>query len=69
MTSREIAQSVAALRGDDARDRRYISDLTERVSKALRALRVGGTVRSVVDNKGNVMWLRLAVGPGAADGD
>ncbi len=56
MASREIAQSIVALKGDDARDRRYVSDLTKRVSKALRALKVDGVVRSAVDVKGNVSW-------------
>lgn len=55
MTSREIAQAVVALSGD-ARDRRYVSDLTKRVSRALRMLREQDTVRSGVDNNGNVMW-------------
>lgn len=58
LTSRDIAQSIVALRGDDARDRKYVSDLTRRVGKACRALRAAGTVHSVVDDKGNVMWLR-----------
>jgi hypothetical protein len=54
--SRDIAQSIIALKGDDARDRRYLSDLTKRVSKALRALRDDGLVSSAVDLKGNVAW-------------
>lgn len=33
-----------------------ILDLTKRVSKALRKLKLGGTIRSAIDNKGNVMW-------------
>lgn len=56
LASREIAQSIVALSGQDARDRKYISDLTKRVSKALRALRDDAIVRSSVDAKGNVMW-------------
>lgn len=56
LTSREIAQSVIALSGQDARDRKYVSDLTRRVSKALRALREEQIVRSGTDPKGNVMW-------------
>ena len=57
LTSRGIAQSIVALRGDDARDRKYVTDLTRRVGKALRALRDQGGVRNVVDDKGNVMWI------------
>lgn len=54
--SREIAQSIVALSGQDARDRKHITDVTRRVSKALRILKEGGDVRSVVDSKGNLMW-------------
>ncbi|MGH6735116.1 MAG: hypothetical protein ACRECX_03425 [Methyloceanibacter sp.] len=56
MTSREIAQAIIAVSGQDARDRNYVSDLTKRVSKALRSLREENVVRSSVDTKGNVMW-------------
>lgn len=55
ITSREIAQGIVAL-GGDARDRKYVSDLTKRISKALRAMRQDDLVRSGVDNNGNVMW-------------
>jgi hypothetical protein len=54
--SREIAQSIVALSGQDARDRKHISDVTRRVSKALRALKESGDVRSSVDSKGNLLW-------------
>ncbi|MCO5131745.1 MAG: hypothetical protein M9932_14470 [Xanthobacteraceae bacterium] len=58
MLSRDIARSIVALRGEDARDRKYLSDLTKRVSKALRAMRESGEVRSMADIKGNVAWER-----------
>ncbi|RTL73541.1 MAG: hypothetical protein EKK36_14385 [Bradyrhizobiaceae bacterium] len=59
--SREIAQAIVTLSGQDARDRKYITDLTRRVSKALRILKDGGAVRSAVDAQGNLMWsLRVA---------
>lgn len=58
MSSREIAQNLIALRGEDARDRKYLSDLVKRVSKALRQQREDGNVRSLKDNRGNVMWAR-----------
>lgn len=54
--SREIAQGIVAVSGQDARDRKFVTDLTKRVSKALRALRDENVVRSAVDAKGNVMW-------------
>lgn len=56
MSSREIAQSVIATSGQDARDRKFLSEHTKRVSKALRALKEENVVRSSVDGKGNVMW-------------
>ena len=58
MSSREIAQSIIALRGEDARDRKYLSDLVKRVSKALRQQRVDGCVRAIKDARGNQVWER-----------
>jgi hypothetical protein len=56
MGSREIAQEIIALSGHDARDRKYITDLTRRVSKALRALKESGLARSILDPKNNLKW-------------
>ncbi|WP_252929009.1 hypothetical protein [Aliihoeflea sp. 40Bstr573] len=56
--SREIATGIIQLRGDDARDRKYLSDLTKRVSKALRQQREEGRVTSVKDDRGNTLWKR-----------
>lgn len=58
LSSRDIAQTIVAMRGEDARDRKYISDLTKRVSKALRQMKAEGLVRGVADTKGNVSWER-----------
>lgn len=58
LSSRDIAREIVALRGEDARDRKYLSDLTKRVSKALRQMRGEGNVRSVTDAKGNMSWER-----------
>jgi len=58
LSSRDIAREIVAMRGEDARDRKYLSDLTKRVSKALRAMREEGKVRSVTDAKGNLNWER-----------
>lgn len=58
MSSRDLARAVVALRGEDARDRKYLADLTRRVGKALRSLREDGTVRSSIDANGNVFWER-----------
>jgi outer membrane translocation and assembly module TamA len=58
LSSRDIAQTIVAMRGEDARDRKYISELTRRVSKALRQMKAEGLVRSVADAKGNLSWER-----------
>lgn len=58
LSSREIAQSIIALRGEDARDRKYLSDLVKRVSKALRQQREDGNVKSLKDSRGNLVWTR-----------
>lgn len=57
LSSREIAQSIIVLRGEDARDRKYLSDLVKRVSKALRQ-RDDGNVKPLKDAKGNIVWRR-----------
>ncbi len=61
LSSREIAQSIIAVSGNDARDHKYVSELTRRVSKALRALRTDNAVRSAIDPKGNVLWALRAL--------
>lgn len=58
MTSRELANNVLALRGDDVRDRRLLTEVTKRVSKALRHQREEGRVRSSTDRLGNMLWSR-----------
>lgn len=42
ISSRDIARSIVVMRGEDARDRKYLSDLTRRVSKALRQMNAEG---------------------------
>lgn len=61
MGSREIAQAIVAVSGQDARDRKLITDVTRRASKALRILKLAGDVRSSVDIKGNLMWTLRAL--------
>jgi len=58
LSSRDIAREIVAMRGEDARDRKYISDLTRRVSKALRQMKAEGHVRSATDARGNLSWER-----------
>ncbi|MDR6955964.1 hypothetical protein J2X65_005351 [Ancylobacter sp. 3268] len=56
ISSRDIARSIVALRGDDARDRKCLSELTKRVSKALRGMRGENHVRSIADANSNLLW-------------
>ena len=55
MTSREIAQEIVSDSGMDARDRKYVSDLTKRVGKACRQY-PEGTITKATDERGNVVW-------------
>lgn len=56
LRSREIAQAIIAVRGNDPRDQRYIADLTRRVGKALRPLKASGDVQTVTDEHGSLGW-------------
>jgi hypothetical protein len=57
LSSRDIAREIVTLRGEDARDRKYLGDLTKRVYKALRQQREAGLVQSQTDQRGNLLWL------------
>lgn len=56
LKSREIAQGIVALRGDDARDRGYVSEVTRRISKCLRAERERGTIRAKTGTGRMIVW-------------
>lgn len=58
LTSRQIAERVATLARDEPADRRFITALTRRVSKALRVQRVASAVVMGKDATGNVVWSR-----------
>lgn len=58
LTSRDIAQAIVELRGDAA-DRRFVTALTRRVSKALRIQKLAGRVLAVPDGNGNLVWSKL----------
>ncbi len=58
LTSRQIAERVATLARDEPADRRYITALTQRVSKALRIQRLAGAVVMGKDAAGNVVWTK-----------
>ena len=55
LTSRQIAQEIVSEKGMDARDRKYVSDLTKRVGKACRQY-PEGTIVKATDERGNVVW-------------
>lgn len=58
LSSRDIARNLIEMQGDDARDRRYLSELTKRVSKALRGMYQEGSVVRLADAKGGYSWQR-----------
>lgn len=55
LTSRQIAQEIVSDSGMDARDRKYVTDLTRRVGKACRQY-PDGAVRKATDAQGNIVW-------------
>jgi hypothetical protein len=61
LTSRDIAQQIGELQGRDASDRRYVTELTRRVSKALRLQKEAGRVRHGTDERGNLTWLKRSI--------
>jgi len=52
-TSRQIAQQIMELNGQDARDRKTINDLVKRVGKCLRQ---SNTAQKGTDDRSNVVW-------------
>ena len=56
LTSRQIAEALLAVSGQDARDRRLMGEHVKRVSKALRMLKEAGHVRAVKDAQGTMVW-------------
>jgi hypothetical protein len=58
LTSRQIAERVSVMIRDEPADRRTLTALTRRVSKALRIQRIAGAVVMGKDASGNVVWSR-----------
>ncbi len=56
MTSREIARNIVELRGDDPNDRKYLSDMTRRISKCLRKEREAGNVKASQHSGKALVW-------------
>ena len=56
MTSRDIARAIVELRGDDSNDRKYLSDMTRRISKCLRKEREAGNVKARQHSGRALVW-------------
>jgi len=60
MGTRDIAREIVALNEQDARDRKLLTEVTRRVSKALRIQAKGGRVRKAIDQARRAVWGRTA---------
>lgn len=56
LTSRQVAEAILSVSGQDAQDRKLMADHTRRVSKALRVLKGEGRVKAAKDAQGNMIW-------------
>lgn len=56
LSSREIAQAIVALNGQDARDRKLLGELTKRVSKALRVLSRDSLIKRRQGPRRYMLW-------------
>lgn len=63
MATRDIAREIIAVNEQDARDRRLLTEVTRRVSKALRVQRQRGSVNGSVCVDGCLVWLAKYIGP------
>jgi len=58
MTSRQIAENILASDGQDIRDRPAMTDISRRISRALRIMRKKGVVLGNGDKDGrNIQWI------------
>ena len=56
ITSREIACNIVETRGEDPADRKYLSDMTRRISKCLRGERAKGNVLAKMEQGRFLVW-------------
>ena len=56
LMSRTIAEAILSVSGQDARDRKLMTEHTKRVSKALRSLKEEGRVVAAKDERENMTW-------------
>ncbi len=61
LTSRQVAEAILSVSGQDARDRKLMADHTRRVSKALRVLKGEGRVKAAKDMQGTMVWALAAL--------
>ncbi len=57
MATRDIARVILAVNEQDARDRRLLTEVTRRVSKALRVQCERGHIQRVVDKAKRAVWI------------
>jgi hypothetical protein len=62
MATRDIAREIIAVNEQDARDRKLLTEVTRRVSKALRIQAQRGGVQRVNGVAGEVAWRRKSLG-------
>jgi hypothetical protein len=62
MATRDIAREIISVNEQDARDRKLLSEVTRRVSKALRIQAQRGGVRRVTDGLRGIAWQRNYTG-------
>jgi hypothetical protein len=58
MATRDIAREILAVNEQDARDRRLLTEVTRRVSKALRIQKERGALRGSLDQARRAVWQR-----------
>lgn len=58
MATRDIAREIIAVNEQDARDRRLLTEVTRRVSKALRVIRSRNSSVRKIETGGNVSWVK-----------
>jgi hypothetical protein len=61
LASREIAREIIAVNEQDARDRRLLTEVTRRVSKALRIQKERGQITKKIFDGQNIKWMRIIV--------
>ena len=56
LAGRDLARGILAVNEQDTQDRRLLTEVTRRVSKAMRVAKQRGLARSSVDPAGNLVW-------------